>query len=329
MGMLAAALVVALVVAASGVSLALNDLAHRAAPAGQSHFRPATEAATVVGLSAFSAVDAAVWGPYNAMATTQPKVDSLDSSGLLITHDGGKTWLATGLESNAPDTETVSWTSWTDSERIAVVDANSIHITSDGGLTWRQIERPPLPSPPRTVSLDFTFRVSGSAIFLIGDASHLYVTQDGGATWVGSVLPPPPGGLPTGIWFQYYGPFMFGGRGVFALSSPAMSYSLIYTTSDGGHTWLGPISETGESFAALSPNDWWVVNRTGHVFRTVDAGSSWNLMPITPNYSVLTLTSVFPTGGNVLWGIGNGSVMSGMPLRSTDAGAHWSIVKLP
>jgi photosystem II stability/assembly factor-like uncharacterized protein len=324
MGVLATALAVALVLVASGVLFFLSDFGHRTAPAGRSHARPATAIATVAGLSAYSADDAAVWGPYNLMRSMTPTADPLDSSGLLITHDGGKSWLATGIGSTTADSTILpGGVSWTDSQDLAVVDNNSIWITSDGGHTWHESQMPVQPSPTAD-PFGTTFRVSGSAIFVISKPDRVYVTYDGGETWSGAVLPPPAGGSPADIgFFQLSGPFMFGSRGVLGAGDGVNT--LIYTTSDGGKSWMGPITQRGQSLMALGPMDWWIVKSSGQVSRTLDGGNTWNTMPITPNYSVVKLTSIVPTGGNVFWAIAN----SALPLRSTDGGGHWSIVKLP
>jgi hypothetical protein len=324
MTLIGAAIAAALVVTVTGAFLAINEFARHAVPAGKSHATPGVVVKTVVGFSAFSAEDAAVWGPYNSMLRN---VDPLDSSGLLITHDGGKTWLASGIQSDVPDTETVSWG---DSNHIAVADPNSIRVTSDGGLSWHQIQRP-RPSPAN-LGIAPTVRISGSTIFWIPDELtpyHVYFTRDSGANWTTAVLPPPPGGWPNGIWFQYAGPFMFDDRGVFGISSPAMPSTLVYTTSDGGQTWSVPISQAGASLVAVSPGEWWIVDHNGIVYRTVNAGKSWEPMSINPRYSGHMLTSVFPAGGSVLWGTADGTMGSSIPIRSTDSGSHWSGVKLP
>jgi len=325
MGVLAAAIVVALLAAASGVFLAVNDFTHRAAPAGRPPLRPATAVGLVAGLSAASANDAAVWGPYNFMKANRPTPEPLDSSGLLITHDGGKTWLATGIGSPTAQSDGLGYmgsVSWTDAEHLAVVDNDSIRVTSDGGLTWHQLKNPAPFSPAGADSLN-EYRVSGSTIFLSGISGHLLTSHDSGTTWIDAVLPPPPGGWQTGMDYQYSGPFMFGLRGVFGVAQS--SDTLIYSTADGGKSWSGPITERGQSLWALGPSDWWIVKPSGQVARTLDGGANWFTTSITPNYSVISLTSIFPTGGNVLWAVAN----MALPLRSTDGGAHWSIVKLP
>lgn len=315
MPLMATALVAVLLLAAAGAFLAISDFTHHAVPAGETHARPGTTVRGVGGLSVFSAEDAAV----------------LDPSGLLITHDGGKTWLPSEVETD-PSIDSVSWTN---SKQIALLDTNSIHVTTDGGISWRQVARP-FPSNPRQFGFGIVpmLRVSGSTIFWIPDLdrpSPLTVSRDNGATWTAAVLPAPPGGWPLGIGFDYAGPQMFGHRGVFAVSSIATPSTLVYTTSDEGHSWSEPLVEVGGSFIAVNPDEWWIVNRGGNVVRTMDAGKTWDAMTINPHYMNLTLASVFPRDGNVIWGIAVATVAapSGVPIRSTDGGAHWSAVRLP
>jgi photosystem II stability/assembly factor-like uncharacterized protein len=317
MTLVATALVAVLLLAAGGAFLAINDFTDHPAPAGGTHARPGTAVRGVGGLSVFSAEDAAV----------------LDPSGLLITHDGGKTWLPSEVQTD-PSIDSMSWTT---PKQIALIDTNSIHVTTDGGISWRQVARP-FPSNPGQLGFGIvpTLRVSGSTIFWIPDMDRpnpLTVSRDYGTTWTTAVLPAPPGGWPVGIWFEYAGPTMFGDRGVFAMSSFAMPTTLVYTTSDGGQSWSGPLLEVGGSFVAVNPDEWLIVDRGGKVVRTMDAGKTWDAMTINPHYRNLTLASVFPAVGNVIWGIAvadpNFAAVSGIPIRSTDGGVHWSVVKLP
>jgi photosystem II stability/assembly factor-like uncharacterized protein len=88
-------------------------------------------------------------------------------------------------------------------------------------------------------------------------------------------------------------------------------------------------------------NAWWVLDGQGHLARTSDGGKSWQNIQ-TDLANGMALTSVTPVGDEVLWGVArNGYVAKTLPgggvknyptlvtVRSTDGGAHWSIVKLP
>jgi photosystem II stability/assembly factor-like uncharacterized protein len=69
---------------------------------------------------------------------------------------------------------------------------------------------------------------------------------------------------------------------------------------------------------------WWSLDGEGHLSRTSDGGNSWQQIQAKVDLG-MTLTSVTPVDGDVLWGIADAEI----PVRSTDAGRHWSVVKLP
>jgi photosystem II stability/assembly factor-like uncharacterized protein len=105
----------------------------------------------------------------------------------------------------------------------------------------------------------------------------------------------------------------------------------VYQTADGGLTWSGPRSAPGLWLAPLDVNAWWVVDGKGHLARTSDGGKSWQRIQ-TDLANGMALSSVTPVGDDVLWGFTTNGVQRYPNLetvRSTDGGAHWSIVKLP
>jgi photosystem II stability/assembly factor-like uncharacterized protein len=174
-------------------------------------------------------------------------------------------------------------------------------------------------------------------------SGQLYVTHDGGRTWSLAVVSSHPPDSQFGNVPQ--GPFMFGKAGLMAFfdggdgqgSGTTLS---VYQTADRGLTWSGPRSAPGLWLAPLDVSSWWVLDGQGHLARTADGGKTWQRVQVNLADGMV-LTSVTPVGDDVLWGVAtNGYVAKTLPgggvknypnlvtVRSTDGGAHWSIVKL-
>jgi len=133
-------------------------------------------------------------------------------------------------------------------------------------------------------------------------------------------------------------PIMFGKQGVLLVEQPVGNW-FTYTTSDGGLTWADPLAIpvreplTSDIWPGVQdPSNWWIVDGTGALHRTVDGGKNWQSV-ISALPRGYTLDSVTPAGGNVLWGTAvsgaSGAAHLDYPVRSTDGGATWSVVKLP
>jgi photosystem II stability/assembly factor-like uncharacterized protein len=113
------------------------------------------------------------------------------------------------------------------------------------------------------------------------------------------------------------------------------------TTNDGGLTWSAPRPlpvACCAPVAFLDAMHWWVAGTTA-IYRTSDAGAHWTSStlqrPTGLNFETITAVS-----DQVLWGTASGASMTAATcsprfdsclylLRTTDSGAHWTIVKLP
>jgi photosystem II stability/assembly factor-like uncharacterized protein len=143
------------------------------------------------------------------------------------------------------------------------------------------------------------------------------------------------------------GPTNVGGRTRSLLVSPDDPRRLwagsvgggIWTTTDGGSTWaptddrlpslaIGCLARdpqnpavmyagTGEGFFNLD-----AVGGVG-IYKTVDSGATWNLLPSTAGWDNVCRIAISPTRSNVLLA----SKRYGGLLRSTDGGASWSTVR--
>jgi len=221
--------------------------------------------------------------------------------------------------------------------------SSGLFHTIDGGAHWTTVssfpsakEFDPWAEPLFLMdSEDGFIRPSGSG--------QLYVTRDDGLTWSRAVVSPGPPDSQFGNVPQ--GPFMFGRAGAMAFFNAGDSLGngttlSVYETADGGLTWSGPRSAPGLWLAPLDVKVWWVLDGQGHLSRTSDGGQSWQRIQ-TNLANGMALTSVTPAGDAVLWGVAtNGYVAKTLPgggvknypnlvtVRSTDGGAHWSLVKL-
>src|SRR4029077_14083406 len=126
----------------------------------------------------FSANDAAV-----PVYATRPVPGPLAPSELEITHDGGRTWLRTGIK-NLPELNL----KWLDSQHIVIVGGHVgppyvVEATSDGGSHWQSITitteiRPALTSF-RDTSEGWTLSCTGSPC----SSYAIKHTVDSGAHW--------------------------------------------------------------------------------------------------------------------------------------------------
>ena len=375
MRLLAAALLFALAVTATGAFMTVELYAHRTIPA----VPPPVVRHPTAGCSANELL------AYDSLACSADDFAIRGQDQVFITHDAGRTWLSVKMPCCFSDSPQIA-IRWIDSQNLVVVyGSHLIEVTTDGGIHWKEIrstwkEGSNLPfflnategwqygnnglfhttdggvhwtavsSFPSLNCCDWwverlIFTDSEDGFIRPGGSEQLYVTADGGHDWSpGLVSPKPPdsqfGNVPQG-------PFVFGKAGLMAFFNGGDSQGggttlSVYKTSDRGLTWSGPRSAPGLWLAPLDINVWLVVDGQGHLGRTSDGGTSWQRIQSDLASHGMTLTSVTPVGGGVVWGVAtNGYVAKTLPgggvknypnlvtVRSTDGGTHWSIVKLP
>lgn len=244
--------------------------------------------------------------------------------GVARTVDGGKTW-TTGTRLCAigqcvPSVSFVSATAgW-------AATANGIFATHDAGETWQRQVPARGPGPLRAVH--FVSPTTGYALPQL-HRDTLVATADGGSTWhavspVGG-LPPNAAGSPApsaqGLWF------LPGGATGWVWNDQALA-----VTADGGATWRalppppasGPIPVQIQQVDFVSPEDGWLVDPFGDLFRTTDGGQTWTPLALPAPGAVHAVAFLDATHGFATTfsrGAGHFALV-----ETGDGGATWTAV---
>jgi photosystem II stability/assembly factor-like uncharacterized protein len=168
-------------------------------------------------------------------------------------------------------------------------------------------------------------------------SQELMTSQDGGATWTQARLPR----LPQGS--TELGTPIFPGSGAagymtiiantYARQCPPVGTTLAYGTLDDGTTWSGPRNLPGTFFDSSDGRVWWASDGR-QLFRSDNQGQSWQTTKPRVPASAVTLEGLLVVNAQTAWSVWSAGSDQQQPqredlLRTTDAGAHWSEVKLP
>jgi photosystem II stability/assembly factor-like uncharacterized protein len=168
-------------------------------------------------------------------------------------------------------------------------------------------------------------------------AQRLMTSQDGGSTWAPVSLPHlPQGSTQLGI------PVFpgFGASGYLTVTAntyvgqcPPVGATLAYGTLDDGTNWSGPRTLPGPFFDSPDGVVWWASD--GHqLFRSNNQGQNWATTKPQLPATAVTLEALVVVNEQTAWSLWSRGSDQAQPqserlLRTTDAGAHWSEVKLP
>jgi photosystem II stability/assembly factor-like uncharacterized protein len=168
-------------------------------------------------------------------------------------------------------------------------EGGAIYRTVDGGAHWTKVEQTvggvqeapgSLPFGCDKAGVSFINATTGWATgSCAGGSPFFFVTHDAGRTWSAQSFSIP-GGASGGGGFTTSLPVFFTDRsGYFLLGG---NETVVYTTTDGGTTWLPhrlPVGNSRLSFGSIaftSLVDGWLVSGDGTlIYRTNDAGLHW------------------------------------------------------
>jgi photosystem II stability/assembly factor-like uncharacterized protein len=168
-------------------------------------------------------------------------------------------------------------------------------------------------------------------------AQQLMTSQDGGSTWTPVSLPR----LPQGS--TQLGTPVFpgsGGGGYLTITAntyvgqcPPVGTTLAYGTLDDGTTWSGPRTLPGPFFDSPDGVVWWASDGR-QLFRSNNQGQNWETTEPHLPAGAVTLEALFVVNAQTAWSLWSAGSDQAQPqrerlLRTTDAGAHWSEVRLP
>ncbi len=222
-----------------------------------------------------------------------------DTSLVLHTYDGGKTWERKYFPRNGEPYGIYALWAITN-ERVWVISDTVALLTTDEGSTWTEAN-------VHDHFRDIYFRNTSSG-FLLADHA-VYKTSDGGSTW----------GRKTGfnnIQFLRTLDFADSLRG-WIVGHPGIGPEVTFLTIDGGDNW----SLSSFNFSSIDFSDaenGWALGEDRHVFRTRDGGRTWNratIQPLTFTYWTSNIVMADTTTGWI-WNSSN-------TYRTTDGGYSW------
>ena len=194
-----------------------------------------------------------------------------------------------------------------DSIAVAIGDSGRVVRSTDNGVTWNDENRPSLESLHSIAS-------SQALVVAVGDGNTILRSTDKGISWNSSTLAM--GGFSVVAFFD-------SGHGIIA--------NEMYGTSNGAESWqkvLDPALPEGDVGGAsmLSYSDWIVLcnagkSGAGTLFRTTDAGNSWQPKVATPYGN--SMSAIFVSGPFVCEVGGLANPNRAVILSSIDTGASW------
>ena len=205
--------------------------------------------------------------------------------------------------------------------------------TQDGGRTWRRLAgAPDSESLCHHTGLSFSDASSGwmtgECPFELGEGVFLEVSEDGGVNWQTLTLPPPsqsPDLFRTALLCSTRSPHLFGPEtGMLVVTcSPAGAagapeQSFVYTTTDGGTSWLTSGFPGGELYL-LDPGHGWALSKD--LYWTEDGGANWTQIKTVEWEGQFSFVSA-----QLGWAVARTEGEIGL-VRTTDGGRTWQLLE--
>jgi len=190
---------------------------------------------------------------------------------------------------------------------VAVGERGHILVSPDGGATWQQSQ-----SPTRA-GLTAVYFLDQNIGWAVGHDSAVLRTTDGGVTWDLVNWAPEEEAPLFDVWFS-------DAENGFAIGA----YGSFYVTTDGGMTWsFEPIGDDDfhlHEIARAADGRLYMAAEAGMVYRSDDAGATWNELPSPYGGSFF---GVLPLDDDAVLIFG----LRGHLFRSDNAGESWSEIE--
>lgn len=172
-----------------------------------------------------------------------------------------------------------------------------------------------------------------------GGKAELFRSQDGGISWEAVPLPPPGEGWPPGVALPTSVEVSANGAGALVVSdypspaagTPPPPRTWVWSTRDGGRTWLDPV-ELPVAVLAVQPtfpdggSGWWAAG--SRVWTSRDWGQTWQQAGDLPHG--WSFNRLVAEDGSVAWAEAiRTPYVSGRLYATVDGGRHWRQVSLP
>ena len=265
---------------------------------------------------------------------------------ILTTADGGRTWAGPSVQVPGVTGDTSvegSPAGWAVAGRATGSAGNTrmdVFTVRQDGAVWDDVL-----TEGRGLLTDFALAASDASHAVVITGATQYVTADGGVTWQDSTSPCSQDALglrtgyvmasfalsPSNVWLLCMS----------SLTSGTSELRTLVHTADGGATWevLGQAGTTLPGTGKVSANDiapsldfldpmhgWYASGGPERgVYRTSDGGHTWQSVQA-PAPHVTDVQFVDPDHGWVAMGVG---AYTSQLARTTDGGAHWTVLPLP
>lgn len=210
--------------------------------------------------------------PFNAITFTDHKTGYLagDLGNILKTSDAGKNWqILNEFPSNLTNSKLVT-ISFADKNTGFIAGGKEILKTTNGGLNWKIITQPAF--DVKGISFVDTLHGIGVGGDWLHDYAAIMSTTDGGTNWNGGI---------SASSNQDISKIKFANATIgYAVGGNGNTYGgFILKTSDTGNSWAALKTNTDmhylNNLAIPDQNTLYLVGQYGDIFKSADAGASW------------------------------------------------------
>jgi photosystem II stability/assembly factor-like uncharacterized protein len=166
---------------------------------------------------------------------------------------------------------------------LGFANNNYIYRTLDGGANWYTLSGIP-PATRATCYQALSADTAWIATFDNADSAKIFKTTDGGLNWLFNKV--------VGLNCDFFH-FFNSNEGV-TFSDPINGSWVVYTTNDGGNTWLPasipqplPTENCMDRHHYIVGDNVWITSTQGRIFYSTNKGTSWNVSVIdTVNFPI-------------------------------------------